>query len=134
MPNALTRKQAEEFAERLDVSLDVGICHACLSFVSMALDHGDEREIAHQLSCMTPDLWEEGLSAPAVDAAWRAYTAEAPHAAEALADLRARGGRSVVARAIVRRLAAELSDHARKENEQLRRVRQQNGGARPNFN
>ena len=38
-----------------------------------------------------------------------------PNANEALADLRQRGGKSILARAIVRRLAAELS--ARTDNE-----------------
>jgi hypothetical protein len=47
---------------------------------------------------MTPNLWEDGLAEPAF-----------------AADLERNGGKSSVARAIVRRLAEELSRRAREE-------------------
>jgi hypothetical protein len=88
--------QADELAAQLDLHVhDVPICLACLSFVVFAIDAGDEREIRLWTSRMTPDLWAEGLEQPA---------------RLALATL---GPRSPVARAIVRRLAGQLSEHAR---------------------
>ena len=54
--------QAKGIASQLDLDLDdIGICLACLSFVSMAIDGGDERDVRGQLTRMTPDLWAEGL-------------------------------------------------------------------------
>src|SRR5438046_78198 len=106
----LDEAEAEAFAARLDLDLDRGICHACLSFVSVALDGGVVCEIGRQLRRMTPDLWEEGLdTTKALAAAERACELGTPHAREALADLEQRGGKSIVARAIVRRLADQLS-------------------------
>jgi hypothetical protein len=106
----------------LDVDLGVGICHACLSFVSFALDNGDASEIARWIQRMTPNLWEDGLAEPAFAAVRRAGDRGVPDAAAALADLERNGGKSSVARAIVRRLAEELSRRAREET-QLRPVR-----------
>jgi len=131
---SVTREQAKEIADQLDVSLDVGICLACLSFVSLALDGGDEREVAREVRRVTRDLWDEGLAEPALDAARRACVAGVPHAAAALADLRWRGGSGAVARALVLRLAAELSERARAHSERFARVRERYGGARPELN
>ena len=103
--------QADELAAQLDLHVhDVPICLACLSFVVFAIDAGDEREIRLWTSRMTPDLWAEGLEQPARLAGARAAERGVPRAAEALATL---GPRSPVARAIVRRLAGQLSEHAR---------------------
>jgi len=99
----------------LDLDLNAGICHACLSFVSFALDDGDPVEAARQVRRMTPDLWDDGLAEPALAAVRRACEVGAPDAEAALADLERRGGRSSVARSIVRRLAEELSRRARTE-------------------
>lgn len=96
-------------AAALDVGLGVPICLACLSFVSSAIGGGDERDIQREVRRMTPDLWDEGLAAPALAAARRAAKSGVPGAREALHDLEALGGRSVVARAIVRRLGEALS-------------------------
>jgi hypothetical protein len=104
----------------LDVGLDTGICHACLSFVSFALDNGDPSEISHWLRRVTPDLWADGLSEQALAAVRRACERGVPDAPAALADLERKGGRSSVARAIVRRLAEELS---RRAHERLRGLR-----------
>lgn len=90
------------------MGLDSGICLACLGVVSMALDGGDPGDIARELRRMTPDLWDDGLSEAAVAAMRRARDRGMADAGAALADLEERGGRSVVARAIVRKLAEEL--------------------------
>jgi hypothetical protein len=100
--------------ERLDLDLDAaGVCCACLSFVSMAMDRGDATEITREVRRMTPDLWEDGLAEPALAAVRRACTSGVPEAEAALVDLEQHGSRSVVAREIVRRLARELSDRVR---------------------
>jgi hypothetical protein len=111
----LPQPRADAFAAMLDLALNAGICHACLSFVSFALDDGDAREIARQLRVMTPDLWDDGLAGPALAAVRRACERGVPDAEAALADLQLRRGRSSVARSIVRRLAEELSRRTRTE-------------------
>jgi hypothetical protein len=101
-------------ASQLDLDLDdMSICLACLSFVSMAIDGGDKRDIRGQLTRMTPDLWAEGLALPARLALKRACKMGIPGAERALADVEHRGGRSLTAQAIVYRLAADLSARAR---------------------
>ncbi len=105
---------ADAFARALDIHLDdVPICLACLSFVSFAVDSGDEREIRRWTRKMTPDLWQEGLALPVRLAVERANRRGVAGAGEALADIERHGPRSATARAIVRRLGEELSDHAR---------------------
>jgi hypothetical protein len=108
----MTQSQAEELAAQLDLELD-GVCHACLCSVSFALEGGQPREIAGALTRMTPDLWDDGLEGQALAAAARACELGVPNACEALAELEHRGGKSIVARAIVRRLAEELSARTR---------------------
>jgi hypothetical protein len=104
---------ANELAAALDLDIDdLPICLACLSFVSFAIDSGDEREIRRWTNRMTPDLWAEGLALPARLALERAERNGAAGASEALADLRSRGPRSNIARAIVRRLGADLAERA----------------------
>jgi hypothetical protein len=109
----LPQPRADALATMLDLDLDGGICHACLSFVSFALDEGDPREISRQIRRITPDLWADGLAGPALSAVRRAYEIGVPDAEAALADLERRGGRSSVAHSIVRRLAEELSRRVR---------------------
>ncbi len=102
------------FASALD--LDVGrtpICYACLGLVSVPLAAGDEPEARSWARRMTPDIWEEGLAEPALAAVRRARDDGVASADACLADLEARGGRSVVARAIVLRLAADLAVRTR---------------------
>ena len=94
---------------QVEISLEIPICYACLSFVSLALDADDPVEAARQARRMTPYLWDEGLAEPALAAVRRACECGVPHARDGLDDLELRGGRSAVARAIVLRLAAELS-------------------------
>lgn len=111
----LAQPRADALTAMLDVDLDAGICHACLSFVSLALDEGDPVEIARQIRRMTPDLWDDGLAEPALAAVRRACKLGVPDAKAALGDLERHGGRSSVARSIVRRLAEDLSRRTRTE-------------------
>jgi hypothetical protein len=111
--SALPPQRATAFASQLDLGLDGGICLACLSFVSHALERGDTRQIAAELRHVTADMWDEGLKELALAAARGACENGIPDAQAALADLERNGGRSPVARAIVRRLAEELSRRAR---------------------
>jgi hypothetical protein len=105
---------ATALAARLDLDLDaIGICFACLSIVSMALDSGDERAVRRAVAQMAPDLWEEGLALPVLAALERARRAGDDEASLAIAEIERRGARSPVVRAIVRRLAQELSDRMR---------------------
>ena len=112
-PTRITPARAMRLAAELDVDLHCGICHACLSFVSLALDDGNRHRIQGELMRMTPLLWLEGLAEPALTAVRRACDRNVPDAELALADLEERGGRSAFARAIVRRLAAELTERTR---------------------
>jgi hypothetical protein len=60
---AIPQLVADKIARELDIDVDdIGICHACLSFVSFALDEGDEREIRLWTNRITADLWDEGLA------------------------------------------------------------------------
>jgi hypothetical protein len=98
----------------LDVDIhDIAICLACLSFVAVPIGRGDKLEAASWARRMAPDLWAEGLEQPVRLALRRAQEAAVPGAAEALADVQARGPRSVTVREIVLRLAADLDEHAR---------------------
>jgi hypothetical protein len=111
---AISSIDAAELAGRLEMDVDdVAICHACLSFVSIPLGRGDERQAASEATQITPDLWAEGLALPARLALERARDEGIPGAAAGLADIAARQGHSVMARAIVRRLAADLAARAR---------------------
>jgi hypothetical protein len=108
----MTQSHADEVAARLDLDLNC-VCHACLCVVSLAVEGGEPREIADALARMTPDLWADGLEGRALTAATRACELDVPNASEALADLELRGAKSVVAQAIVRRLAEQLSARTR---------------------
>jgi hypothetical protein len=114
MATSISSREAAELARRLVLDLDdLGICHACLSFVSMPLGWGDEREARRATVAITPDLWEEGLAEPARRALQRARADGVPGAEAGLADVEARQGRSVTSRAIVRRLAEDLAARAK---------------------
>ena len=92
---------------QLDLDVDkVGICHACLSFVSCSLK--DPKEARHWTFEMTPVIWEEGLKEPALEAVRKLGDAEA------VADLEAKGGRSKTARAIVMHLARQQDERERR--------------------
>jgi hypothetical protein len=130
----LTPARVDALVAKLDLDLDVGVCHLCLLFVCDALDRGDPRATAGELRRTTPDLWYDGLAGPALAAVRRAVAAGTPDADAALADLEQRGARSAVARAIVRRLAEMLAARARAESRLLERSRERLGRAPPELN
>jgi hypothetical protein len=111
----LPKARADVLATRLDIDLDVPICHACLSFVSFALEGNDAACIARETRRITIDLWAEGLAEPALASVRRACERGIPDAEAALADLERNGGRSAVARSIVQRLAEELLRRTRED-------------------
>jgi hypothetical protein len=113
----IAQAQADAVAAQLELDLDRGICPVCLSFVSMALEAADPRKISRELRGMTPDLWHDGLDKQALAAAAKACELGVPNAYAALADLQLHGGKSIVAGAIVLRLAAELSARTRRRME-----------------
>lgn len=134
-PTELPPARADALAALLDLDvMACGICHACLSFVSFALDRGDPGDVARQTRRMTPDLWAEGLAAPVLAALRSARDAGVADAAGGLADAERRGGRSGIARAVVRRLAADLSRRTRTEMRLEALARPQLGLAPPGLN
>ena len=102
-------------AKRLDVGLHSrGVCPACLGFVALALDHGNQRDVSRELRQAASLVWDEGLGdsvRAALEAAARNGDSDAP---EALRDLTISHARSPVFRAVVRRLAADLADSVRR--------------------
>lgn len=130
----LPRARAERLAAELDIGLDVPVCYACLSFVSLALDGGDPVDVARQARHITPYIWSEGLAEPAFAAVQGAVDRGVPHAQEGLADLARRGGRSSVARAIVVRLADELSQRMHMQQELTAAARERLPLAPPELN
>ena len=90
---------ADELALRLDVNLhSPGVCHPCL------YEYGREED-----NWFVVTLWQEGLG-DSVAAALRAFPGE-----DAIQrDFAARGCRSAIFRAVVRRLARELAEHTEK--------------------
>jgi hypothetical protein len=106
--------RARKLAAALDLDVDtLPICHMCLFDVAMAVDHDSEPQIRGALVRITPDLWAEGLEAPAREAVEEARRRGVADADRALADLDAGGARTTVARAIVRRLAEDMNLRAR---------------------
>jgi hypothetical protein len=105
----VTYTEAAALAAVLELDLDdIGICHACLSFVSFAIDSGDERKVAGSITRIAPDLWAEGLAQPVRIALRRARERGVANAQDAIAAVDKSGPRSPVVRAIVRCLAADL--------------------------
>src|SRR3954470_2787920 len=96
----IPQARADALAAALDLGPDIPVCHACLSFVSFALDDGDRAEIALQTRRMTPVLWAEGLAEPALAAVERAKDLGVPDAQAGLADLERSGGGRADARAL----------------------------------
>src|SRR5919197_4868763 len=110
----ITFKAATLLAARLELDLDdTPICLACLSFVSLPLGSGDERDARSWTRRMTFDIWHEGLEQPARLALQRARDEGIPDAESALADVAERGGRSLAAQGIVWHLAGDLAARAR---------------------
>jgi hypothetical protein len=110
----VTHAEAAALAVELELDVDdLAICHACLSFVSFAIDAGDERKVAGSITRTAPDLWAEGLAQPVGIALRRARERGVANADEAIAAVEKSGPRSQIVRAIVRRLAADLSARAK---------------------
>jgi hypothetical protein len=96
----VTVAEAERLAAELDIDVDdIGICHACLSTVTFAIDGGNPHKIRGAVQSMTPYLWEEGLALPARMALARARRRGVANAGEALREVEQLGPRSRVARA-----------------------------------
>ena len=126
--------RADALVKELELDLDAGICHACLSFVSFAMDDGDPVEISRQVRCMTPNLWMDGLAEPGLAAVRHASDRGVPDMQAALADLERHGGQSSVARSIVRRLAEKLLERTRTEMHLEAVARQRLPLTRPDLN
>ena len=107
---------AAALASRLDVGLGShGICFPCLGEVAEILETDPKRRRGETWFMTT--LWSEGLGVSVATAVERAVALGLPDAAEAQADLRARGARSDIYRATVRRLARELAEDTRRRME-----------------
>ena len=110
----MTVAEAERLAGQLDLDVDdIGICHACLSTVTFAIDGGNPHKIRGAVQSMTPYLWNEGLATPARMALVRARERGVTNAREGLRDIEVHGSRSRTARAIVLRLGADLGARAK---------------------
>jgi hypothetical protein len=125
---------ATRFAGSLDLDPDCGICYACLGIVALEVGRGDDAAVTRELRRMTPDLWAEGLEAPALAAARRAVDIGVANAEWLLGDLERKGGRSAVARAIVRDLAEKLSRRVRRELQLESLARERLAMTRPELN
>jgi hypothetical protein len=111
---ALSKAKADAIVDRIQVRLDgSGVCLACLTFVAFPLDEGDEKNAASWTRRMTPDLWFDGLQEYALNVVRSARDSGVAGADVALVDLEQRGGRSAVARAIVRKLAGQMVEEMR---------------------
>jgi hypothetical protein len=134
-PRRFPLARARAFADRLEVDVRATrVCLACLSFVSLPLGDGDEREAVSWARRMTPDLWHEGLEEYALAVVHRACAAGVRDAEAAAADLELKRGGSAVARALVLRLAADLSRRTRTELALEAAARDRLGLAPPELN
>src|SRR5918994_289505 len=110
----------QQLAAELDLDVyEVGICHACLSFVSFPLADGDEREVARALRKFGPILWDEGLAEPLRAALERARRRGVAGAESAIADVEALGAQAAIVGAVIRQLAADLTRRTREDLEHL---------------
>lgn len=97
---------AAPLAAKLSVGLGShGVCFPCLGMVA------DERAAERWVA---PTLWVEGLGVTVTAAVERAVELDLTDASAARDDLRARGCRSGIFRAVVRRLARELEEEAQR--------------------
>lgn len=103
---------AAPLASRLSVGLGShGVCYPCLGEVAHELEAGD----GHRVELwVVPTLWIEGLGLTVTTAVERAVQVGLPDAEVARDDLAARGCRSGIFRAVVRRLARELHEETRR--------------------
>jgi hypothetical protein len=115
LTSGVTAKRVDELAKSLEVGLhSPGVCPMCLLLVATELEHEDGRPAAGRITMIAPTLWAEGLDRPVRDALERKVLAGVADATQALVDFDERGCRSGIFRAVVRRLAAELKEDARR--------------------
>jgi hypothetical protein len=101
---------ADELALRIEVDLrSRGVCYPCLGEVAHRLKTRRGGELS-----FVSTLWYEGLGDSVMFAVAVAIERGLPGAAEAQHDLAARGCRSDIFRAVVRRLALELDANTTK--------------------
>jgi hypothetical protein len=106
----------DDLARRLSVGLgSPGICLPCLGEVAHILETDPKRRRGETWFMTT--LWAEGLGVSVTAAVERAVAIGIADAGEAQDDLRARGPRSAIFRATVRRLARELAEETRRAME-----------------
>jgi hypothetical protein len=111
----VTQQRISTLARELPVDLrSRGVCPACLLFVISELHTGDGRKIGGAVTRIASTLWDEGLDASVRFALEHAVRRDLPGAAEALRDFELRGFRSAIFRAVVRRLAEDLDEEARR--------------------
>jgi hypothetical protein len=111
----MTKERAAALATTLQIGLhSPGVCPACISFVAIEIDHGNERRVAGQITSFAPLLWDEGLGEVVRGELERLVRGGDEDARMALAELVVRRERSPVFRAVVRRLAAEVSEGVRR--------------------
>jgi hypothetical protein len=114
----MTHERAAALAATLQLGLhSPGVCPACISFVAIEIDNGNERRVAGQITSFAPLLWDEGLGEVVrgeLERRARGGDGGAEDARVALAELVVRRARSPIFRAVVRRLAAELSEGVRR--------------------
>jgi hypothetical protein len=112
----MTKERAVSLAATLEVGLhSPGVCPACISFVAMEIDDGNERRVAGQITSLAPLLWDEGLGdVVRTELERQARGGGGPDAVDALAELELRRERSPIFRAVVRRLGAELAEEVRR--------------------
>lgn len=97
------------FVDQLELDvMTSGVCLACLTFVALPLDSGDERAARREARKLAPDLWDEGLELTTLLALENAKRDGVPGAAEAIDGVQSRGSRSPVVQAIVWKLAEQL--------------------------
>lgn len=105
----LTKGHAAALAERLELDVrSAGVCVACLTFAAFPLDLGHEREARREARKLTPILWAEGLELTTLLALETARRDGVADALAAIEDVRTHGAGSLVAEAIVWRLANGL--------------------------
>jgi|SRR5436190_1353011 len=103
---------AAPLAARLSVGLGShGVCYPCLGEVAFELEHGEAHRVEQWV---VPTLWSEGLGVTVATAVERAVQLGLPDAEAARDDFTARGCRSGIFRAVVRRLARELHEETRR--------------------
>ena len=108
----MTPDDAAPLAAKLSVGLGShGVCYPCLGEVAWELGHDDGHAVEHWV---VPTLWVEGLGVTVTAAVERAVQIGLPDAAAARDDLHARGCRSGIFRAVVRRLAHELEQETQR--------------------